>query len=94
MTIEIKIFDTWEDAKIEIKKRAGIWRPFHHDLIANKWKITFVDGLDDPDKTPEVEAKREKQKLKQQRIIILNKKQKTEDLNISELNELGRLEQG
>jgi len=48
MTKEIVTFNSLVEAKAEKKKRAGIWRPLHTDLIDNKWKVTFVNGDDDP----------------------------------------------
>lgn len=94
MTKETLFFNSEEERKTEIKKRKGIDRPLFKDNKDGKFYVTFVNGTDDPDKTPEAEAKRQEQKIKRQRILELYTKQETIDLTIEELNELRRLEKG
>lgn len=57
---EIKIFDTNEEARKEIKKRAGIWRSLNTDFVNGKIKVTFVNGNDDPDNSQESQKNRKK----------------------------------
>jgi len=53
MTKEILTFNSIEEANKEKKNRAKTWRPLHTDFVNNKIRVTFVNGLDDPDNSPE-----------------------------------------
>ena len=70
MTKEILFFNTLEEAKIEMKKRMGVWRPLYTDFIDEKTRVTFVNGEDDPVNSPE----QRELDTKFQRIGELNKK--------------------
>lgn len=89
MTIEIKTFRTLDEAKAEKKRRAGTWRPLHTDFVNNQVRVTFVNGTDDPDKTPEVETKRQEEKTRQQRLRTLE--QKIDTMTDTELREYIKL---
>jgi len=58
MTEEILTFNSDAVANIEIKNREGTWRVLHYDKIANQTRITFVNGMDDPDNLPRSPNKR------------------------------------
>lgn len=87
MTKETLEFNTDKERKIEIKKRAGIERPLFLDHKDDKFYVTFVTGIDDPDKTPEVEAKRQENKIKRQRRKILQSKLDDDSITFEELKE-------
>lgn len=91
MTIEIKEFNTRDEAIAEKKRRSGKWRPLHTDFVNNKWKVTFVDGTDDPDKTPEAEQKRLEEKTKKSRLEELRQKISTSTIMPAELVEYIKL---
>lgn len=95
MTIETEDYTTRTAIKIakDIRTSNG-WRSLHTDFINNDksqgYRVTYVNEIDDPDKTPEVIAQREAQKIEQERIIEL--KQKIKDRTISQLELLELLE--
>ena len=91
MTKEIKTFNTLSEAKAEKKKRAGIWRPLHTDIMDGKWKITFVNGIDDPDNSIESVTKRNNEKIKNEKIIVLKSKIDDDTSTLSEIREYLKL---
>lgn len=84
---EIKFFDSREEMKVEKRKREGVWRPLHTDFINKKYKVTFVNGTDDPDKTVEVETKRQEEIIKKQRKTLLKSKLDDDSMTFDELKE-------
>ena len=57
MTIETETFPTLDLAK-QAKLRSGArhqakWKALHTDFVNNEWKITWVNGTDDPENSPE-----------------------------------------
>lgn len=74
MTKEILEFNTREERKAEIKLRAGVMRPMFPDFVNGKYKITFVDELDDPDNDPVLVAQRAADKVKRDRDKELKQK--------------------
>jgi len=88
MTIEIKFFNSLEDAKIEKKKMTKKnFRPLHTDFVDGKIKVTFVNGDDDPANSDEQKAL----DVKFQRISELDSKLQDDSLTFPELKERMRL---
>tara|TARA_R110000751_G_C13573120_1_gene458870 strand:+ start:377 stop:655 length:279 start_codon:yes stop_codon:yes gene_type:complete len=86
MTIEIIFFNSNEEAKIDKRKRRGVWRPLETITVDNKIKVTFVNGIDDPDNSDEYKQKQIKFKRKK----TLNSKLQDDSITFNELKELMR----
>ena len=93
MTKEIIDYSSRELMKIGKKeKHQQELRPLHTDFINNDekqgYRVTFVNGTDDPDNAPELILKREQQKTNR-----LRKEELQNKLNITlpEMQELLRL---
>jgi len=92
MTIEIETYNTLDEAK-QAKLRSGTrhqtkWKSLHTDFINNKYRITWVNGTDDPENDPIEVAKRQQQKLDQIRQDELKEKLKNRTISQPELFEL------
>ena len=86
MTIEIIFFNSNEEAKIDKKKRRGVWRPLETITVDNKIKVTFVNGIDDSDNSDEYKQKTVILKRKK----TLNSKLQDDSITFNELKELMR----
>lgn len=84
---EVITYDSWEKSKVGIKsKNKDGFRPLHHDLINDKWKITFVKGVDDPSNFQQSINNR----TKAIRMQELNNKLRDDSITFNELKELLR----
>jgi len=64
MTIQIETYPTRKVMKRNKKSRhTNGWRSLHTDFIDSNYRVTFVNGLDDPDKSDQAEINRSKSKL-------------------------------
>ncbi len=93
MTIETEDYTTKALMKTgKATRHSNDWRPLHTDLINNDesqgYHVTYVNGIDDPDRTPEAIAKRLEQKTKNERVDILKTKLKNRTISQPELLEL------
>jgi len=91
MTIETEDYATIPEMKRGKNNRLrNGWRSFHTDFINNKesdgYHVTFVNGRDDPDKTPQADQDR----LDFQRQKALKEKLMNDTISDSELRELLR----
>lgn len=69
------------------QRHANGWRSLHTDFINNKesdgYHVTFVNGLDDPDNSPDADQRR----LEFQRQKVLREKLKNKSITFPELIE-------
>ena len=93
MTIEIKEYLTEqlyiEDSKI--MNQQGL-RVLHPDFIDNDkskgYRITYVDGLDDPHNSPDVVEERRLEKIDSDRIKLLKEKKRNNTLSQQDKDEI------
>ena len=93
MTKEIINYNTFVLMKQGKKeKHSQSFRPLHTEFINNDekqgYRVTFVNGLDDPNNAPELVAQREQEKIKQLRKEELQNKS---NITLPEIQELLRL---
>lgn len=69
------------------------WRPIQTDFINNQYKVTFVNGSDDPDNSPSSVAKRNKRKSNQQKLNLLLSKLENDSITFSEVKEFLRIKE-
>ena len=93
MTKEIINYQTKAELKAgyTLKNNQGL-RPLHTDFIDNDeskgYRVTFVNGLDDPNNAPELVAQRTQEKTNQLRKEELQNKP---NITLPEMQELLRL---
>lgn len=85
--IDIQEFDNRDEADLEKKKRHGTWDTIHTDYINGKIKVTFVNGDDDPQNSPEVLE----EEARMQTLNALNQKLQDNSITFDELKEYMRL---
>jgi len=96
LTKEIIDYQTKAELKqgYALKNSQGM-RSLHTDFINNDesqgYRVTFVDGLDDPHNAPELVEQRRLQKIDNDRKINLKEKLKNDSISMPELRELLRL---
>ena len=78
---DILYFDTLEQVQEESKKRIGVYRSLHTDFIDGRFKVTFVNGDDDPANSPK------QIDVEQQRLEELKKKLQDDTITFDELKE-------
>lgn len=93
MTKEIIEYSTRElMGQGKISKTAQKFRSLRTEFINNDesqgYKVTFVDGLDDPDNDPALISEREAEKLKKERDEELKQKAKDKTLSNADTDEL------
>ena len=93
MTKEIKEYSSREEMKQgKVLKHSQGLRPLHTDFINNDesqgYRVTFVDGSDDPNNAPELVAQRAQDKTNRLRKEELQNKS---DITLPEMQELLRL---
>lgn len=93
MTLEIIDYPTRDLMKTgKTLKHSQGFRSLHTDFINNDesdgYRVTFVNGLDDPNNDPILVRKRLDDKLKRERDAELKQKAKDKDLSKTESDEL------
>ena len=96
MTLEIIDYTTREFMKQGKKeKHSQVLRPLHTDFVNNDekqgYRVTFVDGVDDPNNAPELVAQREADKIEQIRTDELLVKIDESIINPDEIKEFLKL---
>lgn len=89
MTIEIEFYFTRKLMKKgKVQRHLNQWRSLHTDFIDNKFRVTYVNGLDDPDQPNESETAR------RELLNLLLEKLKNNTITFEQLKMLIRLEHG
>lgn len=80
-------FDSWKLAKTAKMERLGESRAIHNDIIDGKIRVTFVNGDDDPNNSPEAQNRR----IVFERKKELSTKLEDDSITFDELKEYLRL---
>jgi len=91
MTVEIKLYPTRKVMRKEKQKFNQLgFRPLHTDFIEKWYRVTFVNGTDDPDNSDE--AKESRLQFKLQKLLIQSIENDT--IDFKDYKMLMRLERG
>ena len=99
MTIETEDYINRDSMKADKVIRASNgWRSLHTDFINNKesdgYRVTFVNGIDNEENSPERIAERALEIKNQKRIDFLKEKIEDDSITFSQVKEFLRIKEG